>query len=56
VNYLTAVVYYTYEDIPASDELKIKLFNFYNFAGTPQTDEHKKKLQSLLKVENNQDV
>ena len=49
VNYLTAVVYYTYEDIPASDELKIKLFNFYNFAGTPQTDEHKKKLQSLLK-------
>ena len=49
VNYLTAVVYYTYEDIPASDELKIKLFNFYNFAGTPQTEEHKKKLQSLLK-------
>ena len=49
VNCLTAVVYYTYEDIPASDELKIKLFNFYNFAGTPQTEEHKKKLQSLLK-------
>jgi uncharacterized protein with ParB-like and HNH nuclease domain len=49
VNYLTAVVYYTYEDIPATDELKITLFNFYNFAGTPQTDEHKKKLQSLLK-------
>lgn len=46
---LTAVVYYTYPDIPASDELKIKLFNFYNFSGTPQTDEHKKKLQSLLK-------
>ena len=46
---LTAVVYYTYPDIPASDELKIKLFNFYNFAGTPQTEEHKKKLQSLLK-------
>ena len=49
VNYLTAVVYYTYDDIPATDDLKITLFNFYNFAGTPQTDEHKKKLQSLLK-------
>lgn len=49
VNYLTAVVYYTYDDIPATDDLKITLFNFYNFAGTPQTEEHKKKLQSLLK-------
>ena len=49
VNYLTGVVYYTYPDIPASDDLKITLFNFYNFAGTPQTEEHKKKLQSLLK-------
>lgn len=46
---LTAVVYYTYPDIPASDELKIKLFNFYNFAGTPQAEEHKIKLQKLLK-------
>lgn len=28
--------------------MKIILFNYYNFAGTPQTEEHKNKLQSLL--------
>lgn len=25
-----------------------KCNNYYNFAGTPQTEEHKNKLQSLL--------
>jgi hypothetical protein len=25
------------------------LFNFYNFSGTPQTEEHKEKLERLLK-------
>ena len=49
VNFLTGVVYYTYPEAPATDDLKITLFNFYNFAGTPQTEAHKKKLQSLLK-------
>ena len=49
VNYLTAVIYYSYPDIPITDNMKIQLFNFYNFSGTPQTEEHKKKLQSLLK-------
>lgn len=49
VNYMTAVVYYSYPDIPITDDMKIWLFNFYNFSGTPQTEEHKNKLQSLLK-------
>ena len=49
VNYMTAVVYYSYPDIPITDDMKIWLFNFYNFSGTQQTEEHKNKLQSLLK-------
>lgn len=50
VNYLTATIYYSYPDIPITDDMKICLFNFYNFSGTPQTEEHKNKLQSLLKL------
>ena len=34
----------------SDDDMKIILFNFYNFAGTPQTEEHKEKLQNLLKL------
>lgn len=49
VNYITGTVYYTYPDIPATDEVKITLFNFYNFAGTPQTEEHKNMLSNLIK-------
>ena len=49
VNYLTGTVYYTYPDIPASEEVLITLFNFYNFAGTPQTEEHKNMLNNLIK-------
>lgn len=49
VNYMTGVVYYSYPDTPITDDMKIGLFNFYNFAGTPQTEEHKNKLQSLIK-------
>lgn len=48
VNYLTATVYYSYPDIPVTDDMKICLFNFYNFSGTQQTEEHKNKLQKLL--------
>lgn len=48
VNYLTATIYYSYEDNPVTDEMKIILFNFYNFAGTPQTNEHKNNLQKIL--------
>ena len=36
VNRLTATVYYEDPDIKISDADKIKLFNYYNFAGTPQ--------------------
>ena len=47
-----AVQYYSYAfpkyDTITDDE-KIMLFNFYNFSGTPQTEEHKNKLRSLLK-------
>lgn len=49
VGSLTAYVYYSYWDNPVTDDMKIILFNYYNFAGTPQTEEHKNKLQSLLK-------
>lgn len=49
VNYLTGTIYYSYEDAPVDDDMKIILFNFYNFAGTPQAEEHKNKLQALIK-------
>lgn len=49
VNYMTATVYYSYPDALVDDDMKIILFNYYNFSGTPQTEEHKNKLQSLLK-------
>jgi len=46
---ITAVVYYTYDDDSLTDDDKIRLFNFYNFSGTPQTEEHKNTLKKLLK-------
>ena len=46
---LTATVYYSYGDTPITDDMKIILFNYYNFAGTPQAEEHKNKLQNLIK-------
>lgn len=49
VNCITATVYYSCPEIPITDDMKIYLFNFYNFSGTPQTEEHKNKLQSLIK-------
>lgn len=52
VNSLTGDIYYSYPDNFVTDDMKIVLFNFYNFSGTPQTEEHKNKLQSLIK--NNQ--
>ena len=48
VNSMTATVYYSYWDCKVTDDMKIILFNYYNFAGTPQTEEHKNKLQSLI--------
>lgn len=53
VNYLTGTVYYSYPDVPITDDMKIWLFNFYNFSGTPQAEDHKNKLQSLLKDKKN---
>lgn len=49
VDYLIGTIYYSYDDCPLTDDMKIILFNFYNFAGTPQTEEHKNKLQTLIK-------
>lgn len=46
---ISAVVYYTYDDDNLTDDDKIRLFNFYNFSGTPQTEEHKNTLKKLLK-------
>ncbi len=47
---ITATVYYSDWDDEVTDDMKIILFNYYNFAGTQQTEEHKSKLQSLLKL------
>lgn len=48
VNSMTATVYYSYWDNEVTDDMKIILFNYYNFAGTPQTEEHKNNLQKLI--------
>lgn len=45
---ISAVVYYTYDDDNLTDDDKIRLFNFYNFSGTPQTEEHKNMLKGFL--------
>mgnify|MGYP002623910434 CR=1 FL=1 len=49
---LVATVYYA-SDNPEdewyiSDDMKITLFNFYNFAGTPQEASHKDMLEGML--------
>lgn len=44
-----AIIYYSYSKNPITDDEKIQIFNFYNFTGTPQAEEHKIKLQNLLK-------
>lgn len=49
-NYLTANVYYSYPDCKVTDEMLVILFNYYNFAGTPQTEKHKEELQSLIET------
>jgi len=48
ISCITAVVYYIYDDDNLTDDDKIRLFNFYNFAGTPQTEEHKNMLKGFL--------
>lgn len=52
INFLIGDIYYSYEnsEYEITDDMKIILFNFYNFAGTPQTEEHKEKLQSLINL------
>jgi len=42
--------YYSYDDDPITDNEKIIIFNFYNFAGTPQDESHRKKLLNSLTV------
>lgn len=46
ISNITAVVYY--DDDNLTDDDKIRLFNFYNFSGTPQTEEHKNMLKGFL--------
>lgn len=50
--FLTANIYYAYDDPKdpsyMSDDVKIILFNFYNFAGTQQDEAHKNMLQCFL--------
>lgn len=48
ISYLTATIYYSYFDMEITDDMKIAIFNFYNFSGTPQTAEHKNMLHNLL--------
>ena len=49
VDYISAHVYYSYDNDPVTEDMMITLFNFYNFSGTPQTEAHKQKLLNLLK-------
>ena len=56
VDGFVATVYYSYDDNPLTDDMKIILFNYYNFSGTPQTEEHKNRLQSLLNKNNNSTI
>lgn len=53
ISCLTANVYYASnnpeEPWYISDDMKIILFNFYNFAGTQQEESHKEMLQNFLK-------
>lgn len=52
INFLTANVYYSYRHVAGLGEITdkelIMLFNYYNFSGVPQTEEHKRHLQNLL--------
>lgn len=48
---LTYTAYYSYEDEKLTDNQLIQLFNFYNFAGTPQEKEHEEKLKKALLCE-----
>lgn len=48
VNSLTATVYYSDYSEPMDDRTKVLLFNYYNFSGTPQTEEHKNMLSRLV--------
>lgn len=56
LNWLTATIYYScwFDEYTEAD--LIKLFNYYNFTGTPQTAEHKAHLQSLLAGEEDKNV
>lgn len=40
--------WYSYYDDPITDDEKIIIFNFYNFAGTPQEESHREKLIMAL--------
>ena len=46
---LRVQLYYSYANDPITDDEKIIIFNHYNFAGTPQEESHKNKIQSFLK-------
>ena len=47
IRMIRSVSYYTFPDGDLTDLQKIRLFNFYNFSGTPQTREHKERLLAL---------
>lgn len=49
-NKFTCNTYYSYDDDPITDDEKIIIFNFYNFAGTPQDESHREKLLNSLTV------
>lgn len=45
---IQGILYYSYDNNPITDEQKIALFNYYNFAGTTQEITHKNKLIELF--------
>lgn len=48
IGVIQAIIYYSYDAKPITDDQKIALFNYYNFAGTPQEITHKDKLIKLF--------
>lgn len=46
--------WYSYYDSPITDDEKIIIFNYYNFAGTPQEVSHKQTLQNIVNQQSNQ--
>lgn len=48
VNSFVGRVYYSDFQDPMPDKVKVLIFNYYNFSGTPQTEAHKNRLMGII--------